>query len=415
MQNFKKFFPIFEEHSELIYLDNAASAQKPIQVIEGVNTFVRTSYANIHRGMYSLSEHAEETYHQSKILVSEFINSGAPEIIYSYNATYAINLIAQSLVHSKLLKKWDIVWVGIWDHHATILPRMSLAKDIWFEVKFIPIKEDHTIDWDFFEDHYTDRVKVIACSQVSNVTGVVYDMKKITSYLDDGTFFLVDASQSAPSMRLDFSDLGCDAMVFTGHKMMAYTGIGILALKSEWIKRLDPLIVGWGTVVDVSIEGYQLATRNEKFEAGTPNIIGAASLYYALSFIQSLAESPSLSRSEQLKKGIEKIHQREMELANLGMQEFKKLWEWVSVLGPLEWERLPIFSFILKNLKNFNQIGEFFASKNIAIRCGGHCAYPLHKYFQFGGTCRMSAYFYNDSRDIGLFFAELKELIQTIS
>lgn len=105
MQNFKKFFPIFEEHSELIYLDNAASAQKPIQVIEGVNTFVRTSYANIHRGMYSLSEHAEETYHQSKILVSEFINSGAPEIIYSYNATYAINLIAQSLVHSKLLKK----------------------------------------------------------------------------------------------------------------------------------------------------------------------------------------------------------------------------------------------------------------------------------------------------------------------
>lgn len=402
---FKSAFPLLFQHPEIVYLDNAATTQKPAMVIDGVSEFLKNEYANIHRGLYSLSEASEIRYHQSKKLVAELLNMSEKEIIYTANATASINLLAQSLVNSEILKKWDVVLVGIWDHHANSLPWMALSKHFGFEVRFFGLNEMFEVDFEDFKNNYDEKVKVVACGQVSNVTGGIYDMKKIWSLLREDTFFVVDASQSVPNIVVDMQEIWCDALAFTGHKMMGYTGIGVLALKQEWVKRLQPLSIGGGTIKDVSVNGFELQTNNEKFEAWTPNIIGAVSLGYALEYIKTLSKEGSL------RTGMQVIAEHEKKLARYALAQFQSLGDTVGIVWPQTEERVALFSFILKGKENFNQVWEFFAEKNICIRCGGHCAYPLHKQFHLWWTCRMSAYLYNDESDLDLFFQALKEFI----
>ncbi len=394
----KSDFPIFANNPWLVFLDNAASTQKPQYVIDGVSEFVASSYANIHRWLYSLSEKSEEAYHHSKELVGELLNCKASEIIYSYNSTYGINLIAQSLVVSDILQKWDVVLLGIREHHANILPRQILAQRKWFTIEFFTITDEYEIDRDDFDQKYSDKVKVVSVAHVSNVTGKIYDVKKIQSKLRDDTFFLVDGSQSVPNFPVDVQDIDCDCLVFTGHKMMAYTGIGVVYLKKEWIKKLVP-IIRWGwTIEDVSTEGHTLLGNSDKFEAGTPNIIWAVSLSKALEYIQSIW-------------WMKKIREHEQKLVKLCLDGFSKFKDKVEILWPLTTDRVAVFSFILANNSNFNNIGETFAEQNIAIRCGGHCAYPLHKRFEKPGTCRMSGYIYTDEQDITIFFETLAKIV----
>ena len=394
----KSDFPIFANNPWLVFLDNAASTQKPQYVIDGVSEFVASSYANIHRWLYSLSEKSEEAYHHSKELVGELLNCKASEIIYSYNSTYGINLIAQSLVVSDILQKWDVVLLGIREHHANILPRQILAQRKWFTIEFFTITDEYEIDRDDFDQKYSDKVKVVSVAHVSNVTGKIYDVKKIQSKLRDDTFFLVDGSQSVPNFPVDVQDIDCDCLVFTGHKMMAYTGIGVVYLKKEWIKKLVP-IIRWGwTIEDVSTEGHTLLGNSDKFEAGTPNIIWAVSLSKALEYIQSIW-------------WMKKIREHEQKLVKLCLDGFSKFKDKVEILWPLTTDRVAVFSFILANNSNFNNIGETFAEQNIAIRCGGHCAYPLHKRFEKPGTCRMSGYIYTNEQDITIFFETLAKIV----
>ncbi len=408
----KSDFPIFKNNPWLIFLDSAASSQKPKYVIDGVSEFVASSYANIHRGLYSLSEKSEEAYHHSKELVGELLNCKASEIIYSYNSTYAINLIAQSLVISDVLKTWDMVLLWIREHHANILPRQILAERKGFTIEFFTITDDYEIDRNDFDQKYSDKVKVVSVSHVSNVTGKIYDVKKIKSKLRDDTFFLVDGSQSVPNFPVDVQDIGCDCLVFTPHKMMAYTGIGVAYLKKEWIKKLVPMIRGWWTIEDVDVERHTLATNSDKFEAGTPNIIWAVSLLKALEYIKSIG-------------GMQKIREHEQQLVHYFMNKLRDpavndgAGKWrveskkIEIIWPMtEEDRVAVFSFIIANNTNFNNIGETFDAQNIAIRCGGHCAYPLHKRFQKAGTCRMSAYVYTEESDIDKFFTVLEGLVK---
>ena len=395
---FKSDFPIFANNPWLVFLDNAASTQKPQQVIDGVSEFVASSYANIHRWLYSLSEKSEEAYHHSKELVGELLNCKASEIIYSYNSTYGINLIAQSLVVSDILQKWDVVLLGIRDHHANILPRQILAQRKWFTIEFFTITDEYEIDRDDFDQKYSDKVKVVSVAHVSNVTGKIYDVKKIHTKLREDTFFLVDGSQSVPNFPVDVQNIDCDCLVFTGHKMMAYTGIGVIYLKKEWIRKLVPIIRWWWTIEDVSTEGHTLLGNSDKFEAGTPNIIWAVSLAKALEYIQSIW-------------WMKKIREHEQKLVKLCLDGFSKFKDKVEILWPTTTDRVAVFSFLLANNANFNNIGETFSDANIAIRCGGHCAYPLHKRFKKAGTCRMSGYIYNDESDITKFLEILAKLI----
>lgn len=403
----KQYFPLFTKHPEIVYLDNAASTQKPQMVIDAMADFMENEYANIHRGLYSLSEASELHYHNSKKLVAALLNCSAKEIIYTYNATYAVNLLAQALVKSKFLQKGDVVLLGMRDHHANILPWMTLSELFGFEVAFFWLDEQYQIDREDFDRKYTNRVKLVACGQVSNVTGAIYDVKKVHSKLREETFFLVDASQSVPNMQVDMQTIWADAIVFTGHKIMASTGIGVLALGQQRIKQLNPLILWGGAIKDVSISSFSLQSGTDKFEAWTPNIIGAVSLEAALNFIKKIGEDWSLI------SWIQKITAHEQTLTKYALEQFAKLEDAIELVGPKDEQRVALFSFLLKKNANFNQIWEFFAAKNICIRCGGHCAYPLHKHYHLGGTCRMSAYLNNDIADLEKFFAALKEIVDS--
>lgn len=390
----KADFPIFANNPWLVFLDNGASTQKPKMVIDGVSEFVAHDYANIHRGVYSLSERSEELYHASKEAVAQFIGCKASEIIYTYNSTYGINLIAQSLVKSKFLQKWDVVLLGIREHHANILPWQILAEEYGFAVQFIDMTADYDIDRKDFQEKYDEKVKVVAVSQTSNVTWKIYDVQKIGAKLREETFFLIDGSQSVPNFAVNVSQIDCDCLVFTGHKMMAYTWIGAVYLKKDRVKKLSPMIAGGGTVEDVDTTSYRLHASVDKFEAGTPNIIGAISLLRAIEYIASIG-------------GIQKIWEHEQEIVRYFLQKAEN--SGIEIVWPVttEW-RIAVFSFVLPGVKNFNMIGEKFAEANVCVRCGGHCAYPLHKFLGKEGTCRASFYRYNDKSDVDKFFDVIK-------
>ncbi len=395
---YKKDFPIFENNPWLVFLDNWASCQKPKLVIDGVSDFVSHDYANIHRWLYDLSERSEILYHESKVSISGLLWCKLNEIFYTYNSTYAINIIAWALVRSKFLQKWDVVLLGIWEHHANILPWQVLSQEYGFELQFFWIREDFSCDFDDFSQKYTDKVKVVACSHVSNVTGQIYDVKKIKEKLNDTTFFLIDWSQSVPHFSVNVDNIGCDALVFTGHKMMAYTWIWWAFLKKEWMKKLSPMILGWGTIQDVSVEWHILASNSDKFEAWTPNIIGAVSLLKAIEYIDSVG-------------GMQKIWEHEQKLVKKALELFRSLFDKVELIWTcIPENRVGAFSFVLKHQSNFNKIWEIFASHNIAVRCGWHCAYPLHKHLHIWWTCRMSTYLYNDEKDIERFFEVLNQI-----
>lgn len=397
--SYKKDFPVFKNNPWMVFLDNAASTQKSKYVIDWVSKFVSTSYANIHRWAYELSEKSEELYDKSKELLSEFFNCKASEIIYNYNGTHWFNIIAQSLAHSGFLKKWDKVLLWIREHHANIVPWQILSKIFWFSIDFVWIWKSCEIDRDDFAKKYDKTVKVVSIWHVSNVTWKIYDVKKIKSLLRDDTFFIVDWSQSFPNMKIDVQDIWCDCFIMTAHKVMAYTWLGAMYIKKDWIKKLTPML-SWGWAIrDVDLLWHTVPNDYSKFEAGTPNIISAVSLLKSLEYIKSIW-------------WIEKVREHEQKLVEYALKKFKKLKEKVKLIWPKTNDRVAVFSFFLPDNKNFNNIWEIFAKHNVAIRCGWHCAYPIHKSLNIPGTCRMSAYLYNDIKDLKKFFEILESIIQ---
>ena len=395
----KKLFPIFDKHPELVYLDNAASTQKPKAVIDWVTNFLKQNYANIHRGLYSLSEKSEELYYQSKCVLAKLINCKPSEIIYSYNSTYCINLLAQSLVNSWKLWKWDKVLLGIREHHSNILPWKTLSKIFWFKIDFINETKDFQIDWNDFDKKLDKHVKVISLSHVSNVTGQIMEIEKIRKKIWENVFFIVDWSQSIPHIPVDIEQIQCDALIMTGHKMMANTWLWMMYLKRERIKELNPLILWWWTVKDVSIDDFSLQNNADKREAWTPNIIWAVSLLKALEFIESIW-------------WMEKIRDHEKSLIKILCEWFEKRKDKLNLIGNLNQEnRIWTFSFIINNENNFNKVWEMFSKNNICIRTWWHCAYPLHKSLNIWWSARISTYLYNTKDDIEKFFKTLDKIL----
>ena len=395
----KKLFPLFDKHPELVYLDNAASTQKPKAVIDGVSDFLKNDYANIHRGLYSLSEKSEELYYESKCALAKLINCKPSEIIYSHNSTYCINLLAQALVNSWKLWKWDKVLLWIREHHSNILPRKNLSKIFWFDIEFVNETEDFQIDWKDFYKKFNKKVKVISLSHVSNVTWENMEIEKVREKIWNNVFFMVDGSQSVPHIPVNIEQIQCDALIMTGHKMMAQTWLGMMYLKRELIKELDPLILWWWTVKDVSIYDFSLQNNADKWEAWTPNIVWAVSLLKALETIENIW-------------WMEKIYEHEKSLIKLLCEWFKKRKDKVILLWSLNSDnRIWTFSFIVDDENNFNKIWDIFAEKNICIRTGWHCAYPLHKSLNVWWSARVSTYLYNTQEDIEKFFEVLDEII----
>jgi len=395
----KKLFPIFDEHPEIVYLDNAASTQKPKAVIDWVSDYLKNSYANIHRWLYPLSDQSEELYYKSKCALAKLINCKPWEIIYSYNSTYCLNLLAQALTNSWKLWKWDKVLLWIREHHSNILPWKTLSKIFWFEIEFINETKDFEIDWKDFNKKLDKHVKVVSLSHVSNVTWQIMEIEKVRKKIWQKVFFIVDWSQSVPHIPVDIEKTQCDALIMTGHKMMAYTWLWMMYLKHEHIRTLNPLILWWWTVKDVSVDNFSLQNNVDKREAWTPNIVWAVSLLKAIETIESIG-------------WIERIQEHEKNLIKKLCEWFEKRKNSVQLIWSINSNnRIWTFSFTINDEKNFNRIWDIFAENSIYIRTWWHCAYPLHKSLNLWWSARVSTYLYNTQKDIEKFFQILDKII----
>jgi cysteine desulfurase/selenocysteine lyase len=398
MQSFKKDFPIFIQNPDLVYLDSASTAQKPSNVIEWMRDFLQWSYANIHRGAYQISEQAEDLYIASKEKVASMVlGCEGDEIIYTYNATYAYNMLAESLWYSWVLKAGDSVLIDVAEHHANIVPRQMLSQRHGIVVEWVEINSSFGYDLQDFQKKYHDRVKVVSISAASNVTWARYNIAEISALLRPETFFIIDWSQAIPHGSIDVKKNRIDALVFTWHKIMADTWLWILYLAKHHIKNLVPARGGGWMIEDVQTSWFKAASGRQKFEPWTPHIVWAVSLLKALEYIESIGWFATIQEHEKrlVSYALERF---------AGNKNLKLLWV------QEESNRLWIFSFILENTTNNIQIGEKLALENICVRCGGHCTHPLFHQLEQNGSCRASTYIYTDREDLEKLFNAIERI-----
>lgn len=395
MTSFRQDFPIFNNNKDLIFLDSTASSQKPAYVIDGIKDYLENNYSNIHRWLYDIAINSEKMYFDSKKKVAEFLNAKSfAEIIYTYNSNYALNLISQTLRFNQVLKAWDKILVSIVEHHSNIVPWQILAKEIGVEIDFLKVDEDFNLDLADFQKKYDENVKVVSLTQVSNVTGQIFDLKSVKKLLRDDTLFVVDASQSVPHFKVDVQEIWADFVFFTAHKVMADSGIGVIWWKKELLEKYEPVFCGWWAINEVKENNYKSWALPFKFEPGTPNMSWAVSLLRALEYIENIW-------------GYDKLEEVENDLIKYALEKFNKL-EKITLIWSKKLEnRVWVFSFYIPWVHSID-IADQMAENNICIRAGQHCTEPFMDYLGIKSSARMSIYIYNTKNDIDKFFEVLE-------
>jgi len=395
--NFKKDFPIFTNNPDLVFFDSTSTTQKPDKVINWVKKYLEHDYSNIHRWLYDIAINSEKLYKKSKEIVAKHIwVEDIKEIIYTYNSTYASNLLTSSLKKSNFLKAGDKILVSIVEHHANLVPWLILKEEIWVEVEFIWVNENYDLDLDDFDEKYDDKVKIIAITHVSNVTGQVFNLSEIGKRKREDTIFVVDASQSVPHMKVDVKRLNCDALFFTGHKVMALSWIWVLWWKKDLLNELTPSFSGGWAIWEVTCNKYTNAWLPDKFEPGTPNVVWAVSLLKAFEYIDEIG-------------GFEKIEEIEEELVEYFLDKLKNFENIELIWSYNKKNRVWVFSIIINNYHS-DDIAEILADKWIAVRSGKHCAHPLFAKSWYANSIRVSLYIYNTKKDIDKFFEVISNL-----
>lgn len=399
--SFKKDFPIFQNNPDLIYLDTTASSQKPKYVIEWICKYLWNSYSNIHRWLYDIAIDSEELYFDSKKKIAKFLWwVDYKEVIYTYNSNYALNILAQTFRLNKVLKAWDKVLISIVEHHSNVVPWLILKEEIWIEVEFVRVTQNFDLDLEDFKAKYDEKVKVISLTQVSNVTGQIFDLETIWKLKREDTLFIVDASQSFPHFKVDVNRLNADFIFFTWHKVMADSGIWVLWWKKDLLESYRP-IFSWGWAInEVKETCFKSWSLPFRYEPGTPNMTGAVSFLKALEYIENIW-------------WYEEIEKYENDLIKYSLKEFKKRPQIKLIWSLSEKNRVWVFSFYVDNIHPLD-IADELASKNICIRAGQHCTEPFMDYLWIKASCRMSLYIYNDKSDIDKFFSVLDNILENI-
>ncbi len=385
----KKDFPIFRRQigdHQLTYLDNAATTQKPQQVVEAVSMYYEQHNANIHRGVYRLAEEATAMYEAAREKVRAFIKAeSVEEIVFVRNATEAINLVAQSWGESRLGKDDEILLTEM-EHHANLLPWQRLAARSGARLTFIPITASGQLDMEQLPALLTAKTKIVSLAMVSNVLGTVNDCAKVIELAhDQGVVVLLDAAQSVPHMATNVRELDADFVVFSGHKMLGPTGIGVLYGKQELLEKMEPFLVGGEMIREVSFESASWHDAPWKFEAGTPNVAGAVGLGAAIDYLQAI--------------GMDAVWQHEQRLTAYALEKMGKV-DGLKLFGPLDSAvRSGIMTFTLEGI-HAHDVASAVDELGIAIRSGHHCAEPLTKLLGVSATCRASFYMYNDASDV---------------
>ena len=385
MNNIKKDFPLLENEN-ITYLDSGATTQKPIQVIKAVEEFYQKYNANPHRGAYSLSVEATEQYENTRTKIAKFINAKhREEIIFSKNATESLNLIAYSYGLDNL-KKDDEVVISIMEHHSNLVPWQKMTKQTGSKLNYMYINENYEITDEEIESKITDKTKIVGITHVSNVLGTINNVKKIIKYAHKkGAVVIVDASQSIPHMKIDVQDLDADFLVFSGHKMLAPLGIGVLYGKREILNKMTPFLMGGDMIEYVYEQETTFAPLPNKFEAGTQNVEGVIGLGAAIDYIENL--------------GYDKIQEIEHEVISYARQELSKLDYLTLYTTPNEENHSSVISFNINGIHP-HDVASILDSEGVCVRSGNHCAQPLMRFLGIDSTCRASFYIYNTKEDV---------------
>jgi cysteine desulfurase / selenocysteine lyase len=396
-------FPILRQQvngKPLVYLDNAATSQKPLLVLNTLRDYYEQYNANVHRGAHILSAQATDAYEGARDKVAKFINAASrQEIVYTRNASEAINLVAYSWGMNNL-QPGDEIILSVMEHHSNIVPWQFVAQKTGAVLKFVELTPEQRFDLEQFKTLISDKTKLVSIVHVSNTLGCINPVQEIAAIAHRyGAKFLVDACQSVPHMHIDVQQIDCDWLVASGHKMCAPTGIGFLYGKLELLESMPPFFGGGEMIAEVYLDHSTYAELPHKFEAGTPAIGEAIALGAAIDYLTSI--------------GMDKIHAYEAELTAYLFQQLEQIPQ-IQIYGPkpdAKGEgRAALASFTTPDV-HANDLSTLLDQEGVAIRSGHHCTQPLHRYLNVAGTARASLYFYNTREEIDIFIKALKDTL----
>ena len=400
IKRIKKDFPILRREVQgknLVYLDNAATTQKPIVVVEALSNFYYTNNSNIHRGLHTLSEEASEMYDSSRDFISEFLGTKTEtEIIFTSGTTESTNLVAFGW-GEKNLHEGDEIITLLSEHHSNFVPWQEIAKRKKAKLIVEDLQKDFSYDFTELYKKITPKTKILVLSHASNVLGNILDIKTIINKakkINPKLRFFVDGAQAAPHIPVNLQSLGCDFYAISGHKMLGPTGVGILYIKKEIQEEVDPIKYGGGMIKEVYLDQTTFKNSCEKFEGGTPNIAGVIGMKTAIEYLKDI--------------GMDEIRKHEISLIKYFYEKAKSL-EDIEIYGTKNFEeRTGLVSFNIKRIHP-HDLAAVLASEGIAVRSGHHCAMPLHKHLQIPCSVRASFNLYNDEKDIDALFEGLKK------
>ena len=386
VKEIRKQFPILDQEvngKPLVYLDSAATSQKPVQVIEAVNDYYRRYNSNVHRGVHTLGSLATDAYEGAREKVRSFLHaSSTQEVIFTRGTTTAINMVAASYGHANLGEGDEIVLTPM-EHHSNIIPWQQAAKATGAQLKYIPLQEDGTVSIEDVRNTLTSNTKIVAIAHVSNVLGTVNPIKEITKLAHEhGAVTVIDGAQSTPHMKVDVQELDCDFFAFSAHKMSGPTGTGVLYGKKHLLEKMEPVEFGGEMIDFVDLYDSTWKELPWKFEGGTPIIAGAVGLGAAIDFLEDI--------------GMDQIEEHESHLADYAMKKMQEV-EGLSIYGPEK--RAGLITFNMDTVHP-HDVATVLDSEGIAVRAGHHCAQPLMKWLDVTATARASFYLYNTIEEI---------------
>ena len=396
-------FPILSRKingHELVYLDNAATTHKPRSVINSLVDFYENHNSNVHRGVHTLSMEATDKFEEAREKISSFINSQTSQsIIWTRNASESLNIISYSWGNKNIVEG-DEILLSPMEHHSNLIPWQELARMKGAKIKFLSLNIDGTLDLSNIDELITQKTKLVSIVHVSNALGTINPVKELCEKAHQvGALFVLDGAQSVPHMSVDVQDIGCDFFVFSGHKMMGPTGIGVLYGKMEILEEMDPVFTGGEMVLEVTYEKASWADVPMKFEAGTPNIADSIALGTAVDYLQNI--------------GMENIHDYEKSITSYALKKFNTLEsEGVTLFGPKSSDQKgAVFSFHIPNIHP-HDLGTILDGMGIAVRTGHHCAMPLIKSLGVSATARASFYVYNTMKEVDTLIDGIKSAIR---
>ncbi len=395
---FKKDFPIFKNNKDLVYLDNAATAQKPRVVIDAMNDFYTRDNANVHRGFYGLGEKADAFYENARATFADFINAKQDEIVFTKNATEGLNLVAHAWGRTQCKAGGEII-VSLIEHHSNFLPWQLLAKERRLKLRFWKPDKFGVLHVKDLEKLITSRTKAICVTHVSNVLGYVVPVEKIKGIIGKKNIALiVDAAQATPHIPVDIERLRCDFLSFSAHKMYGPTGLGVLYIQRNRLGEMKPFVVGGGMATEVGVSGAKYLASSHMFEAGTPPIAEVVGGAEAVRYIGRI--------------GFNAIQKHEHALAEEIFRRFEA-YPFVRVLSPRE-GNIGVVAFDIQGVHP-HDAASLFAKRGVALRAGHHCAMPLHTFLEVQASLRLSLGLYNDQGDVDVFFRALDDIKKIFS